>query len=188
MSAAAVDANFFETIGVRPIRGRTFTPERRALDGRSWTRGDPELPRVAGQFGGDENIVGRAIGVNNQPATVIGVAPANFRGTMLSERTDVWLPLLMYWGSFSPESLQRWMTDRSQTPVDVIGRLATGKSLAAAQADFATMQARLNRSYPIADRPAVCRRALCRDGRRCAPFGRSESFLRSSRSSRCSLS
>ena len=93
--------------------------------------------------------------MNNQPATVIGVAPPNFRGTMLSERTDVWLPLLMYWSSFSPESLQRSMTDRSETPVDVIGRLATGISLAATQADFATMQARLNRSYPTADRPAV---------------------------------
>ena len=155
MSAAAVDGNFFDVIGVQPIRGRTFTPsEGRSTDAaglvailsyRLWQE----------QFGGDENIVGRAIGVNNQPATVIGVVPANFQGTMLSERTDVWLPLLMYWGGFSPESLQRSMTDRSQTPIDVIGRLATGKGLAAAQADFATMQARLNRSYPIADRPVL---------------------------------
>ena len=155
LTAAAVDANFFDTIGVQPMRGRTFTPsEGRSTDSAGFVA--ILSYRVwQDQFGGDENIVGRAIGVNNQPATVIGVAPPNFRGTMLSERTDVWLPLLMYWSSFSPESLQRSMTDRGETPVDVIGRLATGYSLAAAQADFATMQARLNRSYPTADRPAV---------------------------------
>ena len=153
--AAAVEANFFDTVGIRPVRGRTFTPsEGRSTDAaglvaivsyRAWQ----DL------FGGAEDIVGRAIAVNNLPATVIGVAPPNFRGTMLTERADVWLPLLMYWSSFQPETRQRWMTDRSDTPVDLIGRLAPGKSLAAAQADFATMQARLNRSYPVADRPAI---------------------------------
>ena len=39
--------------------------------------------------------------------------------------------------------------------MDLIGRLAPGKTIAAAHADFATMQARLNRSYPVADRPAI---------------------------------
>ena len=149
-----------ETKGARPTRPRLVA----IVSYRAWQD----------QFGGDENIVGRAIEVNNQPATVIGVAPANFRGTMLSERTDVWLPLLMYWGSFSPETLQRSMTDRSETPVDMIGRLAPGKSIAAAQADFATMQARLNRSYPIVRPPRYCRRALCRDCRRCDSCGRSD--------------
>ena len=153
--AAAVDANFFDTIGVKPMRGRTFTPsEGRSTDSaalvailsyRVWQD----------QFGGDENVVGRAIDVNNKPATVIGVAPVNFRGTMLSERTDVWLPLLMYVGSFSPDSLQRSMTDRSEAPVDVIGRLAAGKSIAAAQTDLATIRTRLNKSYPTSYRPAI---------------------------------
>ena len=155
MNAAAVDANFFDTTGVQPMRGRTFTPSEARLTDSAGLVAILSYRTWQDLFGGDEHIVGRAIGVNNQPATVIGVAPPNFRGTMLSERTDVWLPLLMYWGSFSPESLQRSMTDGSETPVDVIGRLATGISLTATQADFATMQARLNRSYPTADRPAV---------------------------------
>jgi macrolide transport system ATP-binding/permease protein len=155
LMAAAVDAKFFDAVGIRPVRGRTFTPsEGRSTDAaalvaivsyRAWQ----DL------FGGTEDIVGRAIAVNNQPATVIGVAPPNFRGTMAGERDDVWLPLLMYWSSFPPDVQQRWLTDRSETPVDLIGRLAPGKSLAAAQADFATMQARLNRAYPVADRPLI---------------------------------
>jgi len=153
--ASAVDDNFFEMTGVRPARGRTFTPsEWRSTDAadlvavvsyRAWQ----DL------FGGAPDIVGRAIAVNNYPATVIGVAPPNFRGTMLAERTDVWLPLLMYWSTFPTETRQRLMTDRNETPVDLIGRLAPGMSVAAVQTDFATMQARLNRSYPVADRPAI---------------------------------
>jgi hypothetical protein len=154
--ASAVEAKFFDTVGIRLVRGRTFT----ASEGRSTDAG--ALVAIVSYrawqdlFGGAEDIVGRAIAVNQHPATVIGVAPPNFRGTMLAERADVWLPLQMYWAiSFPAEVRQRWLTDRSDDPVDLIGRLAPGKSVAAAQADFATMQARLNQSYPIPDRPRI---------------------------------
>ncbi len=155
LMAGAVEANFFDTIGIRPMRGRTFTQgEGRSTDAaglvaivsyRAWQ----DL------FGGTEDIVGRTIAVNNIPATVIGVAPPNFRGTMAMEEADVWLPLLMYWSTFQEDTRRRWMTDRSDTPVDLIGRLAPDKTVAAAQADFAIMQARLNRSYPIPDRKTI---------------------------------
>jgi predicted permease len=154
--ASAVEADFFDTVGIRLVQGRTFTQS----EGRSNDAG--ALVAIVSHrawqdlFGAAEDIVGRAIAVNNHPATVIGVAPPNFRGTMLSERADVWLPLQMYWAiSFPAEVRQRWLTDRSDDPVDLIGRLAPGKSVAAAQADFATMQARLNQSYPIPDRPRI---------------------------------
>jgi putative ABC transport system permease protein len=146
VNASGVDMNYFDTIGIRPVRGRSFTAsEERSTDAgalvaivsyRAWQ----DL------FGGAEGIVGRAIAVNDQPATVIGVAPPNFRGTMIMERIDVWLPLLMWRGP---------MADRNDALLDVIGRLAPGQSVATAQVDFSTIWARLNRSYPIADRPAV---------------------------------
>ena len=153
---AAVDAGFFDTVGVRPVRGRAFT----SSEGRSNDAGAlvAILSYHAWQdlFGAAEDIVGRAIAVNNRPATVIGVAPPNFRGTMLAERADVWLPLQMYLAiSFPPEVRQRGTTDRTDVPVDLIGRLAPGMTVAAAQADFETMQARLNRAYPAADRPPI---------------------------------
>jgi predicted permease len=153
--ASAVEANFFDMVGIRPVRGRTFTSsEGRSTDAaglvavvsyRAWQ----DL------FGGSEDIIGRAIAVNNHPATVVGVAPPNFRGTMLNERTDVWLPLLMYWSMLPPETRRDMMNDRNNPTVDLLGRLAPGKSVAAAQADFDTMQARLRRSYPIPDRLAI---------------------------------
>jgi putative ABC transport system permease protein len=153
--AAAVDASFFDTVGIRPARGRRFTAdEARSTDPAALA---VMVSHRAWQdlFGGAEDIIGRAISVNGFPATVIGVAPPNFRGTMLAERADVWMPLMQFWASFPPEMRRRWMTDRNETPVDLIGRLAPGKSLSETQTEFATMQARLNRSYPVADRPPI---------------------------------
>ena len=48
LTAAAVDANFFETIGVRPLRGRTFTPDEGRPAVAAGLVGTRELPRVAG--------------------------------------------------------------------------------------------------------------------------------------------
>lgn len=155
LMAGAVEGNFFDTIGIRPVRGRTFTQ----TEGRSTDAGS--LVAIVSYrawqdlFGGSEDIVGRTISVNNIRATVIGVAPPGFRGTMAIEQADVWLPLLMYWSSFPDDTRRRWMSDRSDTPVDLIGRLAPDATVAAAQADFAIMQARLNRSYPIPDRKTI---------------------------------
>jgi predicted permease len=155
LMAGAVEANYFDTVGIRTVRGRTFTQnEGRSTDAASLVaivsyRAWQDL------FGGAEDIVGRTISIDNIPASVIGVAPPEFRGTMAMERADVWLPLLMYWSTFPVDTRRGWMTDRSDTPVDLIGRLAPDKSVAAAQADFATMQARLNRSYPIPDRKRI---------------------------------
>jgi putative ABC transport system permease protein len=152
--AGAVDGNYFDTVGIQVARGRTFTSH----EGRSTDAGG--LVAIVSyrawqdMFGGTEDIIGRAIAVNNRQATVIGVAPPNFRGTMLIERTDVWLPLLMYWSTFPQEIRQRWMTDRNDTPVDLVGRLAPGRTVASAQAEFATMQARLDQAYP-AKRPRI---------------------------------
>ncbi len=174
LTAAAVDPNFFETIGVRPLRGRTFTPdEGRSTDSaglvaivsyRAWQ----DL------FGGADDIVGRAIEVNNQPATVIGVAPPNFRGTMLAERTDVWLPLLMYWSSFPVDTQQRWATDRNQTPVDMIGtpgiRQEHCSGTHGARDDTNTPESGLSDIRP----PRGCRGSLCRDRRGCTSCGRSD--------------
>ncbi len=39
-------------------------------------------------FDGDADVIGRAIEVNGVPATIIGVAPPAFHGTMLAERSD----------------------------------------------------------------------------------------------------
>src|SRR5262249_43087350 len=78
---STVSANFFSMLGLRPAVGRFFLPEESVVAGRDavvvlsylfWTE----------EFGADPNIVGKRIKLNGTGFTVIGVAPANFRGVL----------------------------------------------------------------------------------------------------------
>ena len=152
--ATAVEANYFDTIGVRPTLGRVFT----AVESR--TVGVAEVPAILSHRAWQEyfaanDVIGRAISVNGRPAVVIGVAPPTFHGAMLTERADVWLPLLAFWTLTNPTAASRWVNDRAQSPVDIIGRLAPAASVAAAQSELSTIQRRLELAYPGIDRAPI---------------------------------
>ncbi len=79
LGGGLVTPNYFDTLGVQLVKGRTFTEEEGRLDAsglvtvisyRVWQE----------QFEGAEDIVGRPVTLNGHPATIIGVAPPRFRG------------------------------------------------------------------------------------------------------------
>ena len=106
---AAVTANFFETLGRSPIRGRAFTAaeegprkEHVAILGYGlWQR----------RYRGDPTIVGKTIQAAEGPATIVGVMPPDFD---FPNRAEVWLPL-----ETDQASLDCWC-------YRAIGRLAPG--------------------------------------------------------------
>jgi putative ABC transport system permease protein len=130
-------ANYFDVLGVPPLLGRTWNiDETRSgaspvvvLGQRIWER----------QFGGDPQIVGRTIMMNDVPHLVIGVMPDLFRDPLNpADETIVFAPspsdgphtrdwLGRYWG--------------------VIGRLKDGVTLAQANAELATFSQRLEREH-----------------------------------------
>ena len=135
-----VSPNYFETLGVRLVKGRSFTPEEAE-------RGTSGLVVVIGHhvwqnsFNGMHDIVGQVLTVNGQPATVVGVADPEFRGAWLAEMADVWVPLA---GEF-----RQWLQpNRSGVAVAMFGRRAPGVSLSRAQAELATIWAQLQRAHP----------------------------------------
>ena len=79
----SVEANFLETLGIRPIAGRDFRPE----DDR------PHAPRVAlisyglwqSRFGGDPRAVGKTLELDGAPVRVAGVLPRRFEMPQLGE-------------------------------------------------------------------------------------------------------
>jgi len=83
-------ANFFDCLGVRPLIGRDFLPTDEQVN----------LPQVAilgyglwkRNFGGDRNVLGRAIRMDGQSLTVVGVLPSDL--PLLSE-AQLWLPTPM---------------------------------------------------------------------------------------------
>jgi predicted permease len=71
-----VTENFFPLLGVQPAVGRLFTPEE-ALDGGPRAALLPHGLWVR-RFGADPGIVGRTIGIDGEPVSVVGVLPESF--------------------------------------------------------------------------------------------------------------
>ena len=87
--ATAVSDQWAETLGIRPILGRSFSEEeqrdgdsaRVALVGHGfWTR----------RFGASPNVLGQPLRLNDRVYTIIGVMPPQFR---YPYNTEVWLPM-----------------------------------------------------------------------------------------------
>jgi putative ABC transport system permease protein len=93
------------------------------------------------RFGADPALVGNDVRLNGRALTVIGVAPAGFRG--LSGNADVFVPIslapLFEYSGILAESGNHWFL--------AVGRLRPGRSLAAADADAAAAGAVVDREY-----------------------------------------
>jgi len=125
-----VTEGFFEAIGARPILGRTFTLEEHA----------PNAPLAVvisyslwqQRFGADPGLAGRAIQLDGQPATVVGVAPPWLR---YPDARDMWSP-------------KRWhydgeRTDRRSSYMYAVGRLRPGVTVAQGQAELDAIGAQM---------------------------------------------
>jgi predicted permease len=92
LTGQRVTTNYFDLLGVSPILGRMFVPGDRPESGASpvavishrlWQR----------RFAGDPNVLGASLTVDQQPYTIIGVAPPEFRGILVGWTMDVTMPL-----------------------------------------------------------------------------------------------
>ena len=136
-----VSTNYFDTLGIRPLKGRTFTESEGRLDGsglvavishRLWRERFAESP----------DVVGQTTIVNGHVATIVGVAPPPFRGVLFGEGSDVWMPLVAY---VQLDGGQAALAERFSRFVVSIGRLAPGVSLSEAQVELATIAQQLPR-------------------------------------------
>jgi len=143
VSAMHITSDVFPVLGVKPIMGRTFTPDEDHV-GK-----DREVVLSYGfwqrLFGGSKDVLGRTVEFNGEPYTVIGVMPSNFRFAFPSwaNRTEVWGPLPV-----NPE-------DRVVNSKRLFARLKPGVSLEQARAEMATITARLEKQFPGTNRDLV---------------------------------
>jgi putative ABC transport system permease protein len=141
-NAFVVTPEYFEVLGVRLAAGRTF-------DHRE---GLPEavLSHSIAQrlFGSDVAAPGRTINLDAVAYTVIGVAPAGFRGTLsLGPSDPIWLPISMHEQLFTGP-IERLFNERRFRFLNVFARLKPGISETQADANLATIAARLEAEYP----------------------------------------
>lgn len=102
----AASTGFFELLGTPPVLGRGFQPEEGAEDAALVTVLSHELWRD--QYGSDPSVIGRQVFLNDQAATVVGVAPPRFPFVVHSSlgapspRADLFIPLQMDLASLPP--------------------------------------------------------------------------------------
>jgi putative ABC transport system permease protein len=136
---AFVSSTYFQMLGVQPLRGRLFT----RLEDR------PGAARVCvisyglwqGRFGGDPGVIGRALMLNGEPYTLVGILPQSFRAPWIG--SDVWLPIWAY---------PNYVRDRRQNNVIGFARLSDGVTLQQARAELTTITRQLAIQYPDTNR------------------------------------
>ncbi len=142
-----VSGNYFDVLGTKPLQGRFFLPEE------DQTPGTHPVAVVSAdlwrqRFGADPNLVGRTITLNGHAFTVVGVAPAGFRGTWVGLTPDVWVPLMMQAETRPGGQL----LSRQARWLQVTGRLKDGVTTQQAQAELGTQAAQLAQAYPETNR------------------------------------
>ncbi|HSB74083.1 MAG TPA: ABC transporter permease, partial [Terriglobales bacterium] len=137
LQASAVSPDFYATLGVQPLLGRTFTRDEQQPGHNHVVILGYALWRSS--FGGKHNIAGSSITLDDQPYTVVGVMPPNFK---FPDWAQLWTPL----GWTDQERAVRGNHNYL-----VIGRLKSNTTMPQAQAEMNTISARLQQQYPADD-------------------------------------
>jgi putative ABC transport system permease protein len=142
IACAQVTANLFTTLGVPPLRGRTFLPEEDR-------RGQNQVAIVSEGFwqrryGRNEALVGSTLQLDQKNFTVVGIMPAGFR---FPGDFEIWLPLAL---DPVKETQGDWFS-----LVQVAGRLKTGTSVQQAQAELSLLSNQASAHFKEPPPPAT---------------------------------
>jgi putative ABC transport system permease protein len=142
IQAAGVSANYFKLLGVAPMLGRDLT--KADDNGRlgyveliSWDLWQQ-------RFGGNPNVIGKTVRVDDDPMTIIGVMPRGFHhpAESAASPTELWGPIALD----NPDTT--YINNRSWRVFDLIGRLRPDATLDDLRIQLATLAARLESRYP----------------------------------------
>ncbi|MGH9713526.1 MAG: ABC transporter permease [Candidatus Acidiferrales bacterium] len=136
IDARFVTGNLFAMLGVQPILGRNFTPAEDVVNG-------PNVAMLSYEFwhrkyGGDPDIVGKSMKLNQQAVTIVGVLAPNFHLLLPAEafftkEVEIWRPAQLNYAQFP----------RNLTILLAMGRLKQGVTLAQAQSEMDRIAAQL---------------------------------------------
>jgi putative ABC transport system permease protein len=137
-----VSPNYFSMLGTTPEIGRLFGPQDFALGFAEATVISDGLWRRS--YGGDPNILGKRLRMDNDPYTIVGVVPAGFRhpGTTVAKDVEVWVTC-GFSGDPYPKPARNVKVAR-----EAIGRLKPGIDVTQAQARLTAMASELRTDFP----------------------------------------
>ena len=133
-----VTANYFDVLGVRPIRGRNFLPEEEE---------GADVAMVTENFwqkrmGGDPNVLGRSITLNGIAHTIVGILP-NLPFSWVGPNSEVWTTKPNVVQGFTREQIMR-----GSGIFRVVGRLKPGMTIEQARAALPALEQGYRGAYP----------------------------------------
>ncbi|PYI75093.1 MAG: hypothetical protein DMF04_11220, partial [Verrucomicrobia bacterium] len=131
-------ANWFDVLGVRAIRGRTFRPEEEegadvaVITDRFWKN----------KLGGDANVIGRGLTLDGVTHTIVGVIP-KLPVSWTGPNADIWTTKPFIIPGFSHERMMR-----GTAFLRAVGRLKPGVTVGQAKAALLTLESSYRSQYP----------------------------------------
>ena len=153
--AELVSANYFAVLQVKPVLGRPFLAE----EGHDREGGYPvaviSYRMWQNRFHGDPNVLGRTIRLNQHELTIIGVAPAEFHGSLVGVVFDVWMPVTMATAMGTGDGTLHYRGTRDITSTVV--RLKPGVTIEQADAEVEGLARQLEAVHPDTNRGVTAR-------------------------------
>ncbi|HKG96446.1 MAG TPA: ABC transporter permease, partial [Pyrinomonadaceae bacterium] len=137
---AAVSADYFSVLAVKPVLGRVFTREEDKpgaaavvlLSHSLWQR----------RYGADPNIIGREIDLGGK-TTVVGIMPPGFEFPISDDNQDFWEPI------FSAQFMTKEIREeRANRFLPAIGRLKPGATVEQAKAELDLLSRQIEQRSP----------------------------------------
>ena len=100
--AESVDQDYFEVLGVRPLRGRGFSAG-------DYVPGAPAVVVLSEEYwqralDGHPEAIGSQLRVDGAPATVVGIMPGRLRATLIEGGPRLWKPLILAAEEATPDT------------------------------------------------------------------------------------
>jgi predicted permease len=133
-----VTSNYFDVLGVRPIRGRNFLPEEEE---------GADVAMVTENFwqkrmGGDPNVIGRSITLNGVVHTIVGILP-NLPFSWVGPNSEVWTTK-----PYIVQGLTHEQVMRGSGIFRVVGRLKPGITIEQARAAMPSLEKSYSAAHP----------------------------------------
>ena len=132
----AVSGNYFNTLGIKPIIGRSFNPdEERAAQNyalisyRFWKN----------RFNEDPSVIGKDVFIGNIPYVITGIMPKNFDGVDVHSAGDVWVVLERL--LINDPNAEKWIFNYP------MARLRDGVNVPQASAEMSVRYDQLSKAY-----------------------------------------
>jgi predicted permease len=144
--AGVVSSNYFSTLGVTLLRGRSFLAEEEKPGG--------ELTAIVTysfweKKGEDAQLVGKAVRINGHLFTIVGITPKGFTGTTALVSPEIFVPLDAYALVMNDfEGHVKPLAARDNHALMVVGRMKPGVTLQSADATLTVAASQMEKAHP----------------------------------------